>query len=89
MQRFNQWLTSIALSLLVWAGLIVSESALNAPPARAEAAPLSSSLVAYLPPGNAITDGKALLRYALPIDNEDIRKVQEDLEGLSKWLRSK
>jgi peptidylprolyl isomerase len=46
-------------------------------------------MVAYLPPGNAITDGRALLRYSLPIDNDDIRTVQEDLEGLSQWLRSK
>jgi peptidylprolyl isomerase len=45
--------------------------------------------VAYLPPGNAITDGRALLRYALPIDNPEIRQVQENLEGLSEWLRSK
>ncbi|NEQ32216.1 MAG: peptidylprolyl isomerase [Leptolyngbya sp. SIO4C5] len=47
------------------------------------------TLVSYLPPGNAITDGKALLRYALPIENEEIRKVQADLEELSEWLRSK
>ncbi|MEO0757817.1 MAG: peptidylprolyl isomerase [Cyanobacteria bacterium J06648_16] len=46
-------------------------------------------LVAYLPPGNAITNGKALLRYSLPIDNSEIRKVQRTLEGLSEWLRSK
>lgn len=46
-------------------------------------------LVAYLPPGNAITDGRALLRYSLPIDNAEIRSVQSTLEGLSEWLRSK
>ncbi len=44
--------------------------------------------VAYLPPGNAITDGRALLRYSLPIDSPDLRKVQGELEGLSQWLRS-
>ncbi len=44
---------------------------------------------AGLPPGNAVTDGAALLRYALPIDNPEIRKVQGELEGLSEWLRSK
>ncbi len=48
-----------------------------------------STLVAYLPPGNAVTDGRALLRYSLPIDNQDIRTIQKDLEGLSEWLRSK
>lgn len=45
--------------------------------------------IAGLPPGNAITDGAALLRYSLPIDNPEIRKVQGELEGISEWLRSK
>lgn len=44
---------------------------------------------AGLPPGNAVTDGAALLRYSLPIDNPEIRKVQGDLEGISESLRSK
>ena len=44
---------------------------------------------AGLPPGNAVTDGAALLRYSLPIDNPEIRKVQGELEGISQWLRSK
>lgn len=47
------------------------------------------SALAGLPPGNAVTDGSALLRYSLPIDNPEIRKVQGDLEGISQWLRSK
>ncbi len=46
-------------------------------------------LLAGLPPGNAVTDGAALLRYSLPIDNPEIRKVQDELEGLNQWLRSK
>jgi peptidylprolyl isomerase len=45
--------------------------------------------VAYLPPGNAITDGRALLRNSLPINSPEIRDVQASLEGLSEWLRSK
>lgn len=44
---------------------------------------------AGLPPGNAVTDGAALLRYSLPIDSPEIRKIQGELEGLSQWLRSK
>jgi peptidylprolyl isomerase len=40
-----------------------------------------------LPQGNAITDGKALLRYALPIDNPSIRQLQSSLEGISDTLR--
>ncbi|MEO1621243.1 MAG: peptidylprolyl isomerase [Cyanobacteria bacterium J06632_3] len=49
----------------------------------------ASPLIAGLPPGNAVTDGAALLRYSLPIDNPEIRKVQGELEGISQWLRSK
>jgi peptidylprolyl isomerase len=49
----------------------------------------SPTTVAYLPPGNAITDGRALLRYSLPIDNDEIRNIQATLEGLSEWLRAK
>ena len=88
MQLLHRWLMSIALSLLLWTGLIVSETLSGGTYTRVNAAPLPSAWVAYLPPGDAITDGRALLRYSLPIDNKDIRTVQSDLEGLSKWLRS-
>ena len=39
--------------------------------------------------GDAITDPTALLRYALPIDNDTVRQFQEDIEGMSKYLRGK
>ncbi|MBE9145828.1 peptidylprolyl isomerase [Planktothrix mougeotii] len=42
-----------------------------------------------LPQGNAITDGSALLRYALPIDNEAVRKLQSSLESIASQLRGK
>ncbi len=42
-----------------------------------------------LPAGNAITDGKALLRYALPIDNEPVRKMQRSLEEIATHIRGK
>ncbi|WP_050765999.1 peptidylprolyl isomerase [Synechococcus sp. PCC 7335] len=51
--------------------------------------PVLAPVLAGLPPGNAITDGAALLRYALPIDNKEIRSIQGDLEEISEWLRSK
>jgi peptidylprolyl isomerase len=51
--------------------------------------PLGVPTAAALPPGNAITDGKALLRYALPIDNKPIRDIQANLEGLSDSLRAR
>jgi peptidylprolyl isomerase len=48
-----------------------------------------ASPVFALPPGNAITDGKALLRYSLPIDNEPVRELQRDLEDMSEVLRGR
>jgi len=75
------------LAQLAW-GLVVVIGLWLGSAASASALP-TGPLVAYLPPGNAITDGSALLRYSLPIDNRDIRTVQGTLEGLSEWLRSK
>jgi peptidylprolyl isomerase len=43
---------------------------------------------AGLPAGNAITDGKALLRYALPFDNQAVRNLQADLEDISNQMRA-
>jgi hypothetical protein len=37
--------------------------------------------------GGAVTNAKALLRYALPIDNKPIRKIQKELEAISDELR--
>jgi peptidylprolyl isomerase len=48
-----------------------------------------SSAASLLPSGNAITDGRAILRYALPIDAPDLRKVQANLEDIGNQLRSK
>jgi peptidylprolyl isomerase len=50
---------------------------------------LSLSAAGLLPAGNAITDGRAILRYALPIDNKPIRAAQGSLEDISNQLRSK
>ncbi len=44
--------------------------------------------ISRLPAGNAITDGKALLRYALPIDNQPVRDLQATLEDISTQLRA-
>jgi peptidylprolyl isomerase len=43
---------------------------------------------AALPSGNAITEGKALLRYALPIENKPVRRLQASLEDISTQLRA-
>ncbi len=42
-----------------------------------------------MPAGNAITDGRALLRFALPIDNQTVREVQIRLEDIGNHIRSK
>lgn len=78
MTRFlNRWLNNSLIALLLvticW-GLSV-----------ALWTPTSS---AALPAGNAITDGKALLRYALPIDNKSVRKLQTSLEDIANQLRA-
>ena len=49
----------------------------------------SQSAIAGLAQGDAITDPKAILRYALPLDNETVRKMQGSLEDLSRQLRVK
>jgi peptidylprolyl isomerase len=51
--------------------------------------PISGTLIANLPSGDAITDPKAILRYALPFENETVRKLQSDLEDISNHLRAK
>jgi peptidylprolyl isomerase len=49
----------------------------------------TSVLISKLPAKDAITDPQAILRYALPIDNDTIRKLQEDLEDIAKQVRGK
>ncbi len=90
MSFFRRSLKLLVNTLIVQGLVVLGLSGLGHLP-QAHAFPLaaSSPLVAYLPPGNAITNGKALLRYSLPIENPEIRKVQQTLEGLSEWLRSK
>ncbi|WP_245602773.1 peptidylprolyl isomerase [Gloeothece verrucosa] len=46
-------------------------------------------VIAVLAQGDAVTDPRAILRNALPIDNSTIRTVQADLEGLGKYLKAK
>ena len=44
---------------------------------------LSHSAIAGLAQGDAITDPKAILRYALPIDNQAVRKLQGSFRPFS------
>ncbi len=81
------WLSSgLLLGLgLTLAGLLVAAPAAQASPGLS----LPGALVGYLPPGDAITNPRSLLRYALPIDSPEIRQVQDKLEGLNYALRTK
>lgn len=84
-KRFRQTCARFLIGAAISAACL-----LNASPAQAiSTSSLANPLIAGLPPGNAITDGGALLRYSLPIDNKEIRQVQDELEGISNRLRSK
>jgi peptidylprolyl isomerase len=43
--------------------------------------------IAGLAQGDAITDPYAILRYALPIQNEDVRRLQGSLEAIEREIR--
>jgi peptidylprolyl isomerase len=85
---FNTWgkpLLKVALIALLCVPLSLGLSAarsLNDPP-------LLLARKSQLAQGNAITDPKAILRYALPIDNEPVRQLQASLEGMSEFLRNR
>ncbi|TAD76266.1 MAG: peptidylprolyl isomerase [Oscillatoriales cyanobacterium] len=74
-------LRSVLRSVCSWAialGLVWGGWSLSTAPAWAA-----------LPAGNAITDGRALLRYSLPINNVPIRKIQAEVESIASALRAK
>ena len=74
----KRWVKTLALALLLFTlGLNFS--------AVSHAKRPSSSM----PAGNAITDGRALLRFALPIDNQTVRDLQISLEDIGNHIRSK
>lgn len=77
----KRWLKAGLTVALVAIALLGGTGMYHTPPAAA------SLLIAGLPAGDAITDGKALLRYSLPIDNESVRKMQEEIEAIATPLR--
>lgn len=46
-------------------------------------------LISILAQGDPVTDPRAILQDALPVDNPTIRKVESDLEGISKGIKGK
>lgn len=77
---FKNWLKQAILTLLLVGGLWGWGLTM---PASAQV------LIGSLPAGNAITSGKALLRYALPIENQPVRQLQKVLEDISTPLRTR
>jgi peptidylprolyl isomerase len=49
----------------------------------------ASGLIAALPPGNAVTDPRSLLRIALPFDNDFIRQIQTSIEDIGGQVRAR
>jgi peptidylprolyl isomerase len=78
-ERCKRWVKTAVLALLLFT-VSLSFSSVS----QAAKRPSSS-----MPAGNAITDGRALLRYALPIDNKAIRELQINLEDIGNHIRSK
>ncbi len=78
-QQLGHWARCQAQSALILGFSLGAIAFLSfAPPATAG-----------LAQGNAITDPAALLRYALPLDNPEVRKLQGHLEDIGDALRSK
>jgi peptidylprolyl isomerase len=78
---FQTGFIALCFSILAWSVGAVSVIS------PAHALPTSAMPIAMLPQGDAITDGSAILRYALPIDNQAIRKIQKSLEEIATPLR--
>jgi peptidylprolyl isomerase len=104
-QRFFRWVLPIDLigslsqknsrlrltvaQLVRGAGLLVAcSSFVISFPSVCQAAP-SSTLVAALPAGSAVTDPKALLRLSLPINNPTVRELQASVEDITNQLKGK
>ncbi|MGL5083688.1 MAG: peptidylprolyl isomerase [Microcoleaceae cyanobacterium] len=82
MNLYDRWLkTGIVAVLLFSLSLGLSGAVLDGGS--------KSKRESVLPAGNAVTDGKALLQYALPIDNEPVRKLQKSLEIIAERIRGK
>ncbi len=90
------WFVGILIVFLLTVAPRSAMAATGIVPAQPWGSLLSSEILGFLPnnssglpSGNAITDGKAILRYALPINNPPIRKVQGSLEDIANQIRAK
>lgn len=79
MTKLLNYCLSMAMAIAVCFGVTQAAWALPQP----------SFTIASLAQGDAITDPEAILRYALPIENKQIRNLQDSMEFMSKDLRAK
>ena len=84
LQRYRRALLQTSLAVFLFLGLSFQQCL----PAWSGTLPMPLTF-GFLAQGDAITDPNAILRYALPIDNDSIRDLQESLEQISKYLRGK
>ncbi|ACK64549.1 peptidyl-prolyl cis-trans isomerase [Rippkaea orientalis PCC 8801] len=76
------WKTSTVTLVLLFLSVSLSGYGWNTTPSE----PI---LISVLAEKNAVTDPNAILRNALPIDNQPIRTIQEAIEDISNHLRGK
>jgi peptidylprolyl isomerase len=77
------WLPWLKIGLVSILLCLLSFPVIN--PALAD----SRDRVSTLAQGDAITDPEAILRYALPFENDTIRKLQGSLEDIAKGVQKK
>jgi len=74
----------------ILSGLLVMSPVLVVPPEAALAAPTATRQDASTSSGSRVNkDASSLLRLALPINSPDVRKLQEQVEGIAGDLRVK
>ncbi len=86
------------LNVLAWCGgllrasvvgLLLVSLSLGLSGAAWESQTQAPILISSLAQGNAITDPNAILRFALPVDNEPVRQLQTAIEDIPNHLRGK
>jgi peptidylprolyl isomerase len=74
----KRWIWVLMFGLVLWMAL-----AWAAGPVQA------GVLLGALPPGNAVTDPRSLLRLALPFENNAIRQIQSSIEDIATQVRAR
>lgn len=82
--KLNWWQSLIKISILA---ILLLTFSVNLSPAWADSGNNQPARKSILAQGDYITDPEAILRYALPIDNKNIRQIQADIEGIAKNIR--